>query len=308
MGEFSYDRSRLVAETANRLRLLQVDFAQEEPSTREEYLSGELKQTLERVPLAEQPAFLKELADRFPTWEVEPQRVEVAAPPPPPARPDLPTALKMVAEDGRGLPESQRQEVITRLQTAWGLSNKVPQAPARTEAVAANIGQKLGLAANQQVDPAKLAELTVQLLDFVQKLQPLAGKAWSMFKVDAEPIGLQAKTMARFVGGENVPLAKELADLRQTLAAFLDALSKCGKTLYHKHLLRLDPDDVKAAIMAEKGRVGGLWKGADAECWEKYCELAAVTLGETNVQTAMSRIVVEAVEKTKGASKGAGAD
>ena len=311
MGEFSYDRSRLVAETANRLRLMQVDFAQEEPSTREEYLSGELKVALERVPLAEQHAFLKELGDRFPTWEAAPPPPpEPPAPPPPPARPDLPTALKMVAEDGRGLPESQRQEVINRLMAAWGLSQKAaPAAPVKTEAVAANIGAKLGLSANQQVDPTRVAELTVLLIDFVQKLQPLTNKAWSMFKTEADAIGVQQKTMARFVSGDAAaPLNKELTDLRQTIAAFMDALSKCGRTLYHRHLLRLDPEDVKAAIVAERGRVGGFLRGADAECWEKYCELAVETLGETNIQSAMSKIVVEAVERTRGAAKGAGAD
>ena len=63
------DVSRLVAATVNRLRLIQVDFADQPPDVRENYLSDEVEHALAKLLPEQRGAFIQELKERFPTWE-----------------------------------------------------------------------------------------------------------------------------------------------------------------------------------------------------------------------------------------------
>src|SRR5947209_5498582 len=67
-----------VAAVANRLRLLQIDFADQGDQVRCDYLKEELGRTLASLPPAERKPFLEELQARFPTWD---GKVELARKP-----------------------------------------------------------------------------------------------------------------------------------------------------------------------------------------------------------------------------------
>ena len=71
------DLSRLVAATVNRLRLIQVDFADQPQDVRENYLSDEVEHAIAKLLPDQRQPFLKELKERFPTWD---GNVEVSAP------------------------------------------------------------------------------------------------------------------------------------------------------------------------------------------------------------------------------------
>ena len=62
-------KSDRVAELANRLRLVQMDFADQDDETRRGYLQEEIQRALGGVVPSERRAFLEELQSRFPTWD-----------------------------------------------------------------------------------------------------------------------------------------------------------------------------------------------------------------------------------------------
>src|SRR5690242_9898958 len=64
-------RSKLVAATANRLRLVQSDFADEPEQVRKDYLSDEIQRALGTLIPNERKAFLEELKQFFPTWDAK---------------------------------------------------------------------------------------------------------------------------------------------------------------------------------------------------------------------------------------------
>src|SRR5438105_2779741 len=78
-------RSKLVAATANRLRLVQSDFADEPEQVRKDYLSDEIQRALGTLIPNERKPFLEELKQFFPTWdanvEVKTEKPAVVATP-----------------------------------------------------------------------------------------------------------------------------------------------------------------------------------------------------------------------------------
>src|ERR1035437_6558372 len=70
------DLSRLVAATVNRLRLIQVDFADQPADTRENYLADEVDHALAKLLPDQRAPFVTELKERFPTWD---RQVDVTA-------------------------------------------------------------------------------------------------------------------------------------------------------------------------------------------------------------------------------------
>jgi hypothetical protein len=303
LAEQSFDHGKLVAATAQRLRLIQTDYAQEEPATRQQYLQEELKSAIDKVPIQEQRAFLERLGDYFPVWESGGGEKATTVVEAAPSSMDLPSMLREVAEQGKKIAENQRAEVVRRLADAWGV-----QAVARdgkVEGVAGAVQGALKLPANVNLDPARTSELVGMLIDFVVKLEPLARTTWRVLKPESESMATAAGTIARFVKGEaHVPLERELRELRQMLAGFMDALSKCGKVLYQKHLRRLDPEDVKDAVDT-MGGASGLFGGKEKAYWGQYRKLAEEVLTESEVEKATANVVVELVERiTRGQVKG----
>ena len=63
------NKSRDVAATVNRLRMLQVDLADESDLVRQEQLSEVIKRALAEIVPEQRQAFLEELRDRFPNWD-----------------------------------------------------------------------------------------------------------------------------------------------------------------------------------------------------------------------------------------------
>src|SRR3712207_1751961 len=79
MDEPSNGKADRVAAVASRLRLVQIDFADQGEQVRREYLSDEIERALADLVPADRLAFLQELQGRFPTWDAN---VETDARPP----------------------------------------------------------------------------------------------------------------------------------------------------------------------------------------------------------------------------------
>ena len=273
-----------VAATASRLRLVQVDFADQPPAVRNEYLSDEIKRALDGVVPSERRNFLEQLQGCFPTWDgrVEAQTV-AAATSAKSAFDELelqdPSFLtERLVDVFATLDEPHRRAVVSRLAEAGVVAvgkYDWPQAPAAT------FKQKVGMGANDDIDPHRMLDLSALLAELVCSLDQVVWSAWRQIAPQANvkrPANLQ-KTMGRFAAGDqDTPrgqVAQDLNKLRALTAGLIAAMSQTGRFAV-QHFKSFGPEEIKALV-------GSSMIGAEARYWRKYVELA----------TAQDPIVVE---------------
>ncbi len=276
------DFSHRVAALANRLRLVQIDFADEGPDVRREQLCEEIERATRSMVPQERDAFLNELQDRFPSWDsnvnVAP-RVEAA-----PGRSamderelkDPSFLVKRLLDLAPSLTEEQKQTFGGRLREAGfavaggGGAGDWPAAAA--QAVAA----ELQVPATATLDPTRTLETLTMLVGVAKSLDQLAWNTWrtvspkSTIRRSAE----LHRTVARFATGDQdvsrTQVKQDIERLRQLIAALISAVGRAGGQFAQKQLARLSPAEIESAV----GK-GGFLASPDAKCWQRYKEIAA---------------------------------
>lgn len=284
-----------VAAVANRLRLLQIDFADQSEEDRRGYLGEELSRVLASLPPSERKQFLEELQSRFPTWDSN-VRLESNAP----ARPAfdekelsdasfLVTRLTAVAQT---LPPERKAAVIQRLKEA-GLAASAGGAVAWPEAQANDLRAKLQMAGNDPLDPTRVLELLTQLAEVACSLDQVVWNTWRVMSPQGtikRPAVLQ-KTMTRFIAGDqDVPrgqVSQDVGKLRQLIAALIGAVSQTGRFAM-QHFKSFWPDEIKVLV-------GTSGFGLEGRYWRKYVELAGA-MDANAVQDAIRQAIAEYAE------------
>lgn len=298
MGEQTASAGDRVAAVANRLRLLQIDFADQSEADRRGYLGEELRRVLSSLPPSERKPFLEDLQSRFPTWDAN-VRLETNAP----ARPAidekelsdasfLVTRLIAVAQT---LSPERKAAVIERLKEAGlgGGAGAGGSAVAWPEAQANELRTKLQMNAADSIEPTRALELLSQLAEIVYKLDQLVWNTWRAMAPQSfvkRPAVLQ-KTMARFLAGDpEVPKLQVLQDvgrLRQLVAALIGAFAQTGRFAM-QHFRSFSPDEIKVLV-------GTSGFGLEGRYWRKYVELAG-TMSADTVQDAIRQATAEYAE------------
>jgi hypothetical protein len=278
----SPERAKLVAATANRLRLVQTDFADESDQVRRDYLADEIQRALQSIVPSEREAFLRELEERFPTWD---QKVEMGGNGQKQAVVQTPTDMKELQDPSflvtqlvkiaPKLTDQQRDAVIRKLQDAGLSAAGGMDWPAQQAALAK---QKLQAAPTDPLDPANVLETLALLAEFTASLDQLAWTTWRTVAPRSQirrPMGMM-KTIARFAGGDrDVPrgqVTQDLDRLRQLIAAIISAISQAGRQFAHNHAVKFSPQEIEALAAMERG---GMLISKEVKCWRKYVELAA---------------------------------
>lgn len=286
---------------ANRLRLVQTDFGDENAEVRRKFLSEEIERALSAIVPGERRAFLDELMTRFPTWDpmgemmsaegetadssaVEDRAME---------DPVLLTAR--LVEIAPTLSREERQTLTEQLRKA-GLApeghNDWPKKA--TQALAS----ELQLTPEESVDGGRLLELVALLVRLAQSLEQLAWETWKRMAPRStirRPARLQG-TLRRFLRGDADVTSGQIADdvnqLRRLLAALISAVAQAGRRVGAAQFKTLSPSEIRLLVKTESG--GGLksliQKSPDAKCWEKYVELAGQITEES-----IERDIIEAI-------------
>ncbi len=284
LAKHTYDRARLVAATANRLRLIQIDFADEPPEVRRGYLEEALEGALAEVLPEEREIFLEELKERFPTWD---PNVELRAPeaPPPTTSPldaqelrDPSFLVTRLVEEAAKLPEEERRGLVRTLQEA-GLAPR-PTGGLPTEALE-KVRSALGVKGEAALAEDRLVSLLVMLVDFACSLDPLVWRTWGKLapKSKFQSLGSLRHTLHRFAtGDERVSEAQaeeEVLKLRHMLASMVVALGQAGRIaatdVVSSVLAPLAPAKIEDLVRFERG---GFFVAKEVKCWNKYKELA----------------------------------
>ncbi|MHC4543622.1 MAG: hypothetical protein ACYTDW_01195 [Planctomycetota bacterium] len=291
-----------VSETANRLRLIQVDFANDSEQTRLEYLDEEVKRVLKTILPEQRKVFLEKLTEKFPTWNFEtpsvseqPQdkgegRIEMEE------LKDPELVIRLLLDMAPKLSHDQKKLATKRLQGAgFGTSAAAQNYSVR---FSKDLIAKLQLDDVPVIKADRLKELIVLLVDFAVKLEPLVWNTWRTLspRSSIRPPASLRKTLGRFLSDDSkMPDKKvehQLKALQRLIAAITTAVGRVGSQFAKHHLARFSPSEISTLVRMEHGSV---FVSHDVKCWRKYLELAE-TLTEGSIETEIRKAIADYAE------------
>jgi len=295
-----------ILETANRLRLIQVDFADESEQTRTAYLCEEIEKALNSVLPDERNEFLGRLLEKFPAGSFITQVIskETAVEGPPAVNESelknvefLVRSLQKIAPT---LSDEQKDFVDKSLQEA-GLRPKARQDnPVELDQ---QLKQKFKVADECSISAEKMVELSAILVDFAIKLESLVWNTWRQLspRSAVRPHGDLTKKIGQFLSSDGEISVNQVDDdlkvLQRLTAAITSAVSRVGGQFAKRHLARFSPLEIEVLVKMEPGSV---FVSHDVKCWKKYKELAE-TLNEDSIEMEIRKAIVDYVESlTKG--------
>lgn len=271
------DRSNLVAATANQLRLIQIDFADETDEVRKGYLGEEVERVLATLVPEERTAFLEELKSRFPSWD---RQAEPAPPEPEPAKepsvaerrlrdPDF--LIGRLAELMPSLPGPQKQALTERLSTM------VPSASAGTGELG-QTAQEMGITDTAQLN--RVLQAFTMLVDFASALDPIIWNTWHQVAPrakmgDAGQSGDLKHTLSEYAKPEKTVSSDQVKEsinkLHNLIVALTSAISGAGRKFANRHLAKFSPLQIMTSADLERS---GLLTAREVKYWRKYVELS----------------------------------
>jgi len=273
------DLSKHVAATGNRLRLIQIDFADESPETRRGYLSEEIERALDQVVPDQRHGFLADLLERFPTWDpnIELGRIEEQVV----SRSEfderelqdasfLVTRLTALAPS---LSDAERQAVTERLREA-GLAPR--SEGGWPEEGVQHIRETLQVAREEELAPERVLELLAVVADFAASLDQLVWRAWQRL---APKSTFRSTTPLRTIfnkfatGDQGTPrgqLVHDIRKLRQLVAALVSAAGMSGQ-FATRYVARFAPGEIETLVGMEGG---GFFVAKEVKCWRRFAEMA----------------------------------
>lgn len=319
----SEDRTRLIATTAERLRLAQIDLADEAPDVRRSQLAEKIWQSLDSIAAGERSDFLLELRRRFPTWDgpaepSAPERGSVAPETPVVTeQPSLPTEPAEAAAEllrlALNMTPEQRRDIARQLHPERDPSEPQPVEPDQPlepgapieldDAALQALRAALQMKGEESPDVTRLLRLASQLCDFATSLYQLTWATWRTIAPQSSlrrSGGLQ-RTMARFAAGDPQvdadQVAGELDRLRQLIASLVSAIGQAGQQFASAHFARFAPGEIENAVMAESpGGLMSFSRNRQAQCWAKYVELSDM-LDQSFIETEIRRVIAEHAEQ-----------
>lgn len=290
-----FDLERRVQATASRLRLIQADFADDDPGTRREQLAEAIELEVNRLVPEQREPFLEALVARFPSWtgrQAAP-RAEVGGSGVDAHLLDDPGFLiRRLVELAGTLGPAQRRAIEDDLKSA-GLVRT--GGGSWSSEAGDDLRRKLGIKNQASIDPDRAISLLVLLSDFAEKLDQVIWKIWrrmdrrSEFRSSGPLVG----TLGRFVSGDQDvargQVSADLEKLRALTAALTTAAPRTGVSFAQNHVGRLSPSSIKQVTTTSK------WKDDRVAYWDKFEELASVSMTESAVESEINRVIVEYV-------------
>ena len=277
---------------ASRLKMLQANFADDTPATRQTYLSEEIDRALKGIVPAKRKLYLQALGERFPAWQGA--QAAPVAPPPQAAAPEAPSELlARFLQVAASLSPDARAEFIQKLKEA-GLAPR--EAGPATLDLTAEEKKKLGLAAEAQLQVERAIKLLVAESEMVLALDQLAWTLWkqlapkSVHRKDAEMVKLSGQYLAGDVEVSRQQLVQALEKTRRLIAGLMGAVGRAGDMYAKKTVARLSPEGIE-----DLARIERKWsESLEVAAWRVYVRLAKEHLSEpaiaNGIQEAMAKV------------------
>jgi hypothetical protein len=255
-----------VTDCAARLKLV----AGATPEKRREFLDEEISRKLKELPKQKQKRHLEALLSQFP---VDGQAPQALPPPPPPEGTKPPVAtfdevfdcfLRLAEE----LTEPNKAEVVSKLGKV-GLTTAALSLPAE---VTEKLRKELSLAANQQLQPRRVAEIATFLVELVCKLDQAAFGALRQLAPNCALLKAESlrRLLAQYIVADQPRSAPSTRALEILVGAMLRALLIGGNEFGSRYLDRMKPENIWEVVKAE----AKMFENKRELAWERYKELS----------------------------------
>jgi len=285
------------AQAANKLRTVQISFADESPDRRQEYVAEELDHLLEGIVADDRAEFLKALESQFPCWDIDaPAGMAQGVP----EKAETPEDLAdQFLEQVQLLDDDERDAVLRRLQAGGlavqGASEQRPSAgdgalPRHIEKAAQYLMHKAG---TDKLDLTRSIKLLVRLMDLAGSADPLM---WSTWRLVAPRSAVRRecdlrKEMVRYLSGDRdisgMEMNSHVDKMKKLIACLIAGMGQAPGEFTRGFLTKFLPQEIEAKV----GTGGsGLLVSKEYKCWEKYQEMAH-ELSEQNVEHAVKEAI-----------------
>jgi hypothetical protein len=315
MAVLGAERATLVAEVANRLRMMQVDCAGLTPQERQQFFSDVIDKAMAAVVPGERAAFLEALQARFPAWNGQTQPSASAAASAQrqgqPAAAEAPELrdpkflLNRLLEMAPTFSPDDQKYVVAQMQKAGlpvGGGNSAAPAPVAgvPDEVVKWFRESFKLQGTQRLDAARLMGLLPVVLELTCGMHQFVWTAWRTLAPNSELrpalVSLQSAVTRYAAGDPGVTLeqlSREMTKLRQLTAALVAAIGETGRQFATNHCAKFSPNEIEAIVRMEGG--GGLLGGKEKKYWEKYKALFGEQ-GEETVEGEIRETIAKHVE------------
>lgn len=264
------------------LKLIQASFAEDDPMTRQQYISEEIARALKTVSPTKRRSYLQALAERFPAWEGAPapkQQVAVELSPEELVARLVEAAPYLTIVQRRALAEQLEGAGLVAARPAPAATSGTPATVAPTEAVPEELQKKLGLAADQPLSQVRVLRLIAVLIEFSVTLDQLSWNVWkqvaphSIVRRDAGPESDFRRIAGPYLTGDaevsTAQISQVVDKTRQLIAGLLAGFGSTGEAFARQFLSRITPSTIKEKADAESG----FFVGPEQKCWRKYMEI-----------------------------------
>lgn len=293
----SSDISDLAEAIASRVRLIQVDFADDTPEKRQAFLADEIERALGDQTPARRRALLSELLERFPTWNAQMLSSEASgAGGDEIANSGVSALLDRLIELAPNMTSEDRLTVTTRLEEAGVITRQTRDGWSLNTEDA--VTDKLGFDKNVPLDPERVLQLFAEQSALITQLEKIVQATWrelsprgGTIKADSD----LAKMFERFATGDDdisrSQVSDELERTRQLTAAMIAAIGRLGRVLAENLSKQYSP-----AVLEQAARQDKRWhEGVEIAAWRLFKERAE-GLDETELDREVRRLLVEYTE------------
>lgn len=306
MSGSAEDRTKLIAATVNRLRMIQMDFADEPDQVRQEQFSKVIDQALKKVDRSGQREFLEDLRDRFPDWNTGPAPVVKEA-----DTSELEQRLSdphfladQLSEIYSDLPEKTRKEIVKKLK-AGGLVAAGGGGGSELEKALKNLGKYLSLTDDSEGNPETIGKIIGLLLEFALKLDPLVWSTWRKVAPRSEfrhTVDLKQAVSQAARGQTDMAECQAVVErLRFLIAGIISAFGQAGGQFTRYFMAKFSPNQISSLVDMEKGVK--IWESKEVRYWRKYIELTSTMTDASIENEIMEQITRYAESLTKGLNR-----
>jgi len=285
---------------AARLRVLQASFADDNPSTRQGYITDEIDRALKQVPSNKRRAWLDALSEEFPAWQ---SGVEPIAPAPLPNQSPTLSPDELVArliQAAATLPESTRAEFAAKLAAA-GLAPKASSPGAGLGAIELppELHKALGLAPGETVSPERATRIFAALADVSLALDRWVWTLWKELAGQKSNIRREndgTKLLGQYLKGDEEVSGQQVVQAfdrtKKLNAGLLYGIGRAGASFAAKHLDQFGPEIILDLAKIERG-----FKALEVRAWNKYVELANEYSTQPVIEKRIQEAIVRAAEE-----------
>ncbi len=279
---------------ASRLRLIQANFADDPPATRQEYIAEEIDRALKGVVPSKKKIYLATLGEKFPSWEgtrSPPASDDMAGPAPL----TIEELLARLMEAAPRLSPEARVDFAKKLQTV-GLGIK-ESADAFLE-LPPDLQKKLAIPPGKPLSLERAVKLLAASTDLAVALDQLV---WALWKQIAPRSNIRkesdfARLAGQYLGGDpevsTQQLTQPLEKTRRLIAGLLGAVGRAGANFSKKHVARFAPEAIQDLAEMEKKML----ESREQACWRKYVQLAKEHGSEPAIENEIQEAIAKAAE------------